>query len=188
MYNFSFLIFTVTMNLFNSERNVIITANDEITAPNVEKYIKDNLKNFPQGSKFIVFCGHHHKKNTDESVKTAHSESEIVAEYSSMFDNIIKECEKCDVWLEKKFEMGLVLPLFTTSDHSEASDECKLEKGCECGKNCKKFVLNPASKNSIKIMSDYMFKADCPNVLVFASCYSQKSEINNLMKASDVVG
>ena len=182
---------------FNSERNVIITTKDEITAPNVEKYIKDNLKNYPQGSKFIVFCGHHHKKNTDGSVQTAHGESKIVAEYSSMFDNIIKEYEKCDCskanceqcekyhfWLEKKFEMGLVLPLFTISDDSEASEECMLEDECMCGKNCKKFVLNPTSKNSIKIMSDYMLKTDCANVFFFASCYSQKSEINNLMKAS----
>ena len=114
-----------------------------------------------------------------------------------MFDNIIKEYEKCDCnqtncdqcekhcfWLEKKFEMGLVLPLFTISDDNQASEECMLEDECICGKNCKKFVLNQASKNSIKIISDYMMMSGCPNILIFASCYSQKREINNLMKAS----
>ena len=178
---------------FNSERNVIITTKDKITASVVEEYIKNNLKSYPQGSKFTVFCGHHHKKTG----QMAHSESKIVAEYSSMFDNIIKEYKKCDCthtncdqcekhcfWLEKKFEMGLVLPLFTISDDSQAFEECMLEDECICGKNCKKFVLNQASKNSIKIISDYMMMSGCPNVLIFASCYSQKSEINNLMKAS----
>ena len=114
-----------------------------------------------------------------------------------MFDNIIKEYEKCNCtqancsqcekhrfWLGKNFEMGLVLPLFTISDDSQASEECMLEDECICGKNCKKFVLNQASKNSIKIISDYMMMSGCPNVLIFASCYSQKSEINDLMKAS----
>ena len=75
---------------FNSERNVIITTKDKITASVVEEYIKNNLKSYPQGSKFTVFCGHHHKKTG----QMAHSESKIVAEYSSMFDNIIKEYEK----------------------------------------------------------------------------------------------
>ena len=187
----------MTNEKFNSERNVIITTKDKITAPNVEKYIKDNLKNFPQGSKFILFCGHHHKKNTDGSVQTAHGESKIVSDYSSMFDNIIKEYEKCECtqtncdqcekhgfWLEKKFKMGVVFPLFTISDDSQASEECMLENECKCGKNCKKFVLNEASKNSIEMIRDNMMTSDCPNVLIFASCYSQKSEINNLMKAS----
>ena len=192
-----YLLLVMTNEKFNSERNVIITTKDKITAPNVEKYIKDNLKNFPQGSKFILFCGHHHKKNTDGSVQTAHGESKIVSDYSSMFDNIIKEYEKCECtqtncdqcekhcfWLEKKFEMGLVLPLFTISDDNQASEECMLEDECICGKNCKKFVLNQTSKNSIKLISDYMMISGCPNVLIFASCYSQKSEINDLMKAS----
>ena len=80
--------------------------------------------------------------------------------------------------------MGVVFPLFTISDDSQASEECMLEDECICGKNCKKFVLNQTSKNSIKLISDYMMISGCPNVLIFASCYSQKSEINNLMKAS----
>ena len=66
---------------FNSERNVIITAKDEIKSTDVEKYIKENLKTFPQGSQFIVFCGHHHQKNADGSVQIAKSESKIVANY-----------------------------------------------------------------------------------------------------------
>merc|ERR1712016_324912 len=78
-----------------------------------------------------------------------------------MFDNIIKEYEKCD---------------------------CNQTNCDQCEKNCfwlgKKFVLNQASKNSIKMISDYMMISGCPNVLIFASCYSQKSEINDLMKAS----
>ena len=34
------------------------------------------------------------------------------------------------------------------------------------------------------MIRDNMMTSDCPNVLIFASCYSQKSEINNIMKAS----
>ena len=182
---------------FNSERNVIITAKDEIKSTDVERYIKENLKTFPQGSQFIVFCGHHHQKNADGSVQIAKSESKIVADYNAMFENVIKayqkcdckaNCEKCqryDLWLEKKFKMGLVLPLYTTvSDSSKVSDNCMIEDKCICGKNCLKFVLNQTSKNSIEIMTNYLLTSNCAHTLIFASCYSQKSEINNIMRAS----
>ena len=165
---------------FHNERNVIITTKDEIIANDVEEYLKKNLQHFPKGAKFIVFCGHHHRCDDQGNVHIGKTESGIVAQYDSIFENVIQDCsqpcenkcgqcEKClyfNIWQEKAFKMGFVIPIFTKED----------EDG--------KYHLNQRSKNVIKFFSQDLMKTDSPHVVIFGSCHSQKSEIKHLMRSS----
>ena len=70
----------------HNERNVIITFKEEIRATDVETYLIRNLNEFPKNSRFVVFCGIH----TFPSGDLGHSDSKLVADYQSMFDNIVQ--------------------------------------------------------------------------------------------------
>ena len=48
----------------------IITAKDTITDDELKHFILDNLSTFDRGSKFTIFCGHHHSGPTTDETPT----------------------------------------------------------------------------------------------------------------------
>ena len=44
----------------------IITAKDTITDDELKHFLLENLSTFDKGSKFTIFCGHHHSGPIDE--------------------------------------------------------------------------------------------------------------------------
>ena len=80
--------------MVNTNNNMILTARTAITSNDVASYIKRNLSNFPKGANFIVLCGHHHRKDEEGKVYLDKADTSLVGDYSSMFDQIIDECEK----------------------------------------------------------------------------------------------
>ena len=79
--------------IFNSERNVIITANTKINSSDLESFLENNLNKFRIGSRFFMMAGLHHKKE-DERVKIGESDSDLIAQFNSSMERIINKCEK----------------------------------------------------------------------------------------------
>ena len=215
--------------IVNTNNNMILTARTAIRSTDVESYIKRNLSTFPKGANFIVLCGHHHRKDEDGNVYLDEADTSLVGDYASMFDQIIKECEKecknkcqkCEkcqkfhsttagqclnecvqcmrfhTWKEKEFLMGSVIPLYSIGvrDGTETKNEvlCHEEKCCACcvknkckkkKKTCyKKYTLLKSSRNSIQMKFNDLLKASQPHVLIFASCFSYESEINDILRS-----
>ena len=156
-------------------RNTIISFKSEIRATDVETYLKRHLSEFYKNSRFIVLCGVH----TSPTGELAQSESKFVADYQSMFDNIIsdhenpcrkkcntcRECLKFLLWEEKRFLMGTVLPIFSKLNHDG------------------KYVLLKSSINTIKWLFEELLNTSWPHVFIFATCFSQYSEINHLLRS-----
>ena len=156
-------------------RNTIISFKSEIRSTDVETYLKRHLNEFYKNSRFIVLCGVH-TKTTGE---LAQSDSKFVADYQAMFDNIIsdhvnqcrKKCNTCQeclkflLWDEKQFHMGNVMPIFSKLNQYG------------------KYVLLESSKNTIKEKFEDLMNSKWPHVFIFATCYSQRSEINHILRS-----
>lgn len=70
------------MDKFHNHRNVVITATDEISDVNLEKFIKTNLENFHKGSIIKIFCGHHHQKNqSDNTIEVFEFDARLVQQF-----------------------------------------------------------------------------------------------------------
>ena len=154
-------------------RNVYISFKKEVRATDVETYLKRHLNVFHKNSRFVVLCGIH----SFPTGEIGPSDSNFVADYYSMFENVIsdckdqcgqkcetcKQCQKSKLWKEKNFKMGTVVPIFSK-------------------KNIKgKYVLLESSVNSITDKIDDLMESNLPHVFIFATCYSLLSEINHLM-------
>ena len=157
------------------ERNVIITANEKINGPKLEKFLLDNLDNFQEKTNFIVLSGHHHEKienNTMVSVEVGKTDSSLIGGFNSTFERLFqhlksencnKICQKC-MWKAKKFKKSSIN--ITTN-----------RKG-------NKFVISESGKSEIKSKFEDLLTSKKPHVLIFASCFSHLSEINHTLRAS----
>ena len=82
------------MNIFNSERNVIITANEKINASQLEHFLETNFNNFSIGSRVFMMAGLHHEKGDGGVVKVGESDSDLIGQFNSSMERIIKKCKK----------------------------------------------------------------------------------------------
>ena len=99
---------------FSVEKNVVITFKDTIKASEVGTYLKANIEDFYEGTRFMVLCGVHHSEghNAEGKLKVSleHTDTGLVADYSSMLKNVKKVKES--IWTERKY-IGLVEPIFS---------------------------------------------------------------------------
>ena len=121
--------------------------------------------------------------------------------FHSTAPQCLSECVQCmrfHTWKEKEFLMGSVIPLYSIGvrDGTETKTEvlCHEEKSCACcvknkcnkkkKKICfKKYTLLESSRNSIQMKFNDLLKASQPHVLIFASCFSYESEINDILRS-----
>ena len=123
------------MNVFNSERNVIITANTKINSSDLEIFLENNLNKFRIGSRFFMFSGLHHEKE-DERVQIGKSEADLIGQFESSMKRIIKKCEKpCEDSCSKCNQCG---ELHAQKCHKEGMN-CQDDEPChhKCN-NCPK--------------------------------------------------
>ena len=152
-------------------RNVYISFKGEVRSTDVETYLKRHLSEFYKKSRFIVLCGIHSFPTGD----LGHTEAKFVVEYHSMFTNVksdfnqqcqkkcgsCKQCQKFTLWNEKDFEMGTVVPVFSIFASG-------------------KYVLMDSCVTAINSTINDLFDTKLPHVFIFATCYSLRSEINQL--------
>ena len=81
------------MNIFNSERNVIITANEKINASQLESFLERNLSKFHIGSRFFMMAGLHHAIGDEGVVQIGESDSSLIGQFESSMERIIDKCE-----------------------------------------------------------------------------------------------
>ena len=84
----------IKMNVFNSERNVIITANEKINASQLESFLEKNLNKFPIGSRFFMMAGLHHEKGDEGVVQIGESDSGLIGQFESSMERIIDKCDE----------------------------------------------------------------------------------------------
>ena len=208
--------------VFNSERNVIITANTEINSSDLETFLENNLNKFRIGSRFFMMAGLHHEKE-DETVKIGESDSKLIAQFNSSMERIINKCEKpCKDKCSKCKVCGELHAQICHEDNIKCNDEdschhkCSKCEKCQelhsdnCGNFClnctwkvKKFslgetislfsnkvrrsnkrVLQKTSRNTINAKFEQLLKTEYPHVFIFASCFSNESEINDILRSS----
>ena len=180
------------MDKFNSNQNVIITSNNQISPPEVEEYLIENMAEFPSGSKFIIMCGHHHrlKDNSNprfSTIEIDERDDSSVDHFKSVLSNIVTYCEGlckrnnqncecvhcmtfkkcCQIWKEKQFKLSAddVLPIFT----KQVDD---------------RYFVDEDSRDRIKKSVKELITSEAPHVLIFASCWSHYSEINRILCSS----
>ena len=155
-------------------RNMTLTAKEKLKNTDVETYLKRHLSEFPKGTNFIALCGQHH----DEAGHLMHNESNLIGDYISMFQNLIKSCktqceEKCNectrckhfqIWKEKGYTTQVV-PLFSKEIENE------------------RYKLNEVSRHQLRKLFENLSRTGEPNVFIHASCFSYYSEINNILRS-----
>ena len=166
------------MSKFHNEKYQIITALDSIRSEDLRKYIVENLSNFPKGTVFRLFTGHHHKKVEDDRVDIGKSDSKLVSAYNDMIESFENECEKnckdceqCKVsqaWNLDEYRFDLVKSLST-----------ELKNG--------KYELRTSAKKCLRVEFDNISRSDVPNTIIFASCYSYFSEIKTIMQSCGLI-
>ena len=161
------------MSVGKNDRTKIITALDSIGGEDLRKYLVENLSNFPKGTVFSLFTVHHHKKVEDDRVVIGKSDSKLVSAYNDMIESFEKECEK----------------------NCKDCDQCKLVQAWNLGKySCSvkplsteekngKYELRINAKKSLQNEFDNISRSDVPNTIIFASCYSDFSEIKTIMQS-----
>ena len=88
-------------SVFHMERNVIITANEKINGPKLEKFLLNHLDKFQEKTNFIVLSGHHHEKienNTMVSVEVGKTDSSLIGGFNSTFERLFQhlKSENCN--------------------------------------------------------------------------------------------
>ena len=74
-----------TMSPSKFNMTAIVTAKDTITDDELKHFLLDNLSTFDRGSKFTIFCGHHHSGPNDEkpTLENVHlAESDPILTYN----------------------------------------------------------------------------------------------------------
>ena len=158
--------------IFHIERNVIITANEKINGPKLEKFLLDNLDKFQEKTDFIVLSGHHHVKNEDRTVSVGKTDSALIDGFVGAFERLYQhsksnscktDCQKCK-WKAKQF------------NNSDIYIKTIKKDG--------KYVISDTGKKSIISKFKDLLKTEEPHVLIFASCFSYLSEINHTLRSS----
>ena len=80
--------------VFNSERNVIITANTKINSSDLESFLENNLNKFRIGSRFFMMAGLHHEKEDEGVVQIGESDSGLIGQFESSMERLINKCDQ----------------------------------------------------------------------------------------------
>ena len=184
------------MNVFNSERNVIITANEKINASQLESFLEKNLNKFHIGSRVFMMAGLHHEKGDDGVVQIGESDSGLIGQFESAMGRIITKCNKpCEDDCSKCKQCG---ELHSQICHVEGN-KCEVEDPChhKCSKcekcqelhseECGKFCLNCTWKVKKIVMGEtiaiYSKKVRRSNVLKETSRNTIKAKFEHLLNA-----
>lgn len=158
--------------IFHIERNVIITANEKINGPKLEKFLLNHLDKFQEKTNFIVLSGHHHEKNEDGIVSLGKNDPVLTDGFDGALERLLQhpkshscktDCQKC-MWKAKKFKNSSIF--FKTI------------------KRDGKYIISEAGKGKIKSKFEDLLTSKKPHVFIFASCFSHLSEINYTLRAS----
>ena len=186
------------MNVFNSERNVIITANEKINASQLESFLEKNLNKFPIGSRFFMMAGLHHDKGDEGVVQIGESDSGLIGQFESSMERIIDKCDepckddcsKCKHCSEFHSQICHVEGI-KCNDEDPCHHKCRKCEKCqelhseECGNFClnctwelKKFVMG-----EIIAISSKKVRRSKKNVLKDTSRNTIKAKFEQLLKA-----
>ena len=128
------------MNPFNLERNVIITANEEINASQLQSFLEKNLNKFHFESRFFMMAGLHHKKLEGGVVKMGESDSTLIGQFNSAMERIINKCDKpCNDNCSKCKHCSELHARICHEEGIKCNDEDPCHRKCSKCEKCQEF-------------------------------------------------
>ena len=179
-------------DIFHSENNIFVTSTNRINGTDLKQFFmkKFSEKNvtFPKETTFYIIAGFHH---TSEDGVLGRTDLNLSQEfYYDMIPDLEKfcgnlNCEFCNC-SENKFgscgnpsiweKMGYKHKLIQLSTNKKETDG-----------GSKVFELNPIVEKQLTELSDAMKFKDGLSTFVFASCFSRKSIVNQLLRAKGII-
>ena len=160
---------------FDSYKDIFITSTNEITSTDLVKYMAPKMPSFAHGTKFYLIAGFHGAKNGN----LGKPDGTLIQNFEQNFFNSmlnvcgIKGCDEClkpniaqhgpSLWNDKDFDEELIT-VYTTEE------------------SYKRFVIDPLTTNKLKRFAKKMIENKKPFVLIFASCFSNKSKLNDFLR------
>ena len=163
---------------FHNDNKLFITTKDEISADELEVYMKKCISNgdFQPYTKFILLAGVNHSKNKDGKVVLGGTDYGLLEEFEhKLFSNLyeIRDSTGDLIWDKMNFDDELVT-LASFEDF-----------------NMKTFVsfycLSDFSKRKLTQLAKDLEKEAQPVCIIFASSYSHESPIIEFMKKEGVL-
>ena len=161
-------------------KNVLITTNDSLNAKQLEDHLSEKLKSkerFPENSEIIILAGIHHSLDEKNSVKVDKTDFALVQGfYYKLFSTLakLKNPESGNfIWDEMKYQSKVILL---------ASKENLNRKTFQIT-----YELSDLTKRDLKSLAKDLLISERPSVVVFASCFSQKSSITDFLISNTVL-
>ena len=158
--------------MFNLEKNTFLTTTDEVTFSDVERYLEVCLKEkrFQKGTHVTIICGIH--SSSDGS--PASSDFQFVGGYYSVFSRLQER--QASVINEMGYILGTVMPIDTLRRFERIN-----------GERVQKYYLSDGSKAAIKAKFEDLRHGITPQFFIFATCYSFRSQINQILRSSGLI-
>ena len=85
--------------LWHDDRNFIITAKDKVNATQCFQYLWNNMRKYPDGSKFLIITGHHHDGLDESNVAIVGRpdpklDDSVDTEWATLKKRLEKKCEE----------------------------------------------------------------------------------------------
>ena len=147
----------------NPNAKTVVVFNREILAADVTKCIKDCVEDkiCPENSNVIILSGHH-----------TSSEGKLGETTSSFTGNISTHLEILKGELGKKIKDYRFSYVFINTIPTGHDSKGNLE-----------YSLAGLSIDNLKSKFEDVIRSDKQNILIFATCFSKKSEVNDLISA-----
>ena len=158
---------------FHSENNNFITATDEISANELETYMKDRIRkgDFLPNTKFVLVAGSHHY--IDERGKVVPGETDYVLLQGfehKFFSNLqmMKDDQDNLIWDKLNFSEQLVTIACVEKPNYQPPFQSTYE-------------LSERSQRNLTILCEDLCNQNNPFCVIFASCYSYQSPIKDFL-------
>ena len=151
-----------SFEFLNLKAKTVVVFNKAIEPEHVKECIKHCVENdiWPENSKITILCGFH----TSSHGTLGHTFYEFKGNIKRQITHLKGELKhKLD-----HFHFGYILLETVLTKDSDGRNRYKLQDG---------------SIDELKYMFDNILDSEKPNVLIFASCFSKRSEINNVIDA-----
>ena len=163
-----------------SRNSFFIVANDEINASELEMYMVEKIqkKVYPKYTKFFLVSGIHHGMDYSGNVVIGGVDYRLLQGfYGKVFSKLVtlKEQSGNIIWDEMEYRLDLI-PLVTNAGELDKSTF-----------QPKYYFLNDLSRRVLKHLAEDLLERTKPYAIIFASCYSFRSEINDILASNGLL-
>ena len=162
-----------------SRNAFFIVANDEINASELETYMVEKIqkKVYPKFTKFFLVSGIHHGMDYSGNVAIGGVDYRLLQGfYGKVFSKLLKLKDHFGniIWDEMEYRLEMI-PLVTNAELDKSTFQPKY------------YYLNDLSRRVLKNLAEDLLERTKPYAIIFASCYSFRSEINDILASNGLI-